>query len=84
MKTFVAIRTRTVLYELLKLDINKATGPDRIGALILRELASEIAIPLAIICRRLLREGVWPVLSLFTNVVLSIALQIIVECISHV
>ena len=60
MKTFVAIRTRTVLYELPKLDINKATGPDRIGALILRELASEIAIPLAIICRRLLREGVWP------------------------
>ena len=60
MKTFVAIRTRTVLYELLKLDINKATGPDRIGPCILRELASEIAIPLAIICRRLLREGIWP------------------------
>ena len=60
MKTFVAIRTRAVLHELLNLDINKATGPDRIGARILRELASEIAIPLAIICRRLLCEGVWP------------------------
>ena len=60
MRTFVAIRVRVLLHELLKLDINKAAGPDRIGARILRERAKEIAIPLTIICRRLLYEGVWP------------------------
>ena len=60
MHDFVAIRTRTVERELATLNVNKATGPDRIGARILRVLASVLALPLAILCRRLLSEAVWP------------------------
>ena len=60
MNHFVAIRTRVVAAEFSKLDEKKATGPDRISARILRVLVSVIALPLAIICRRLLYEGVWP------------------------
>jgi len=60
MNHFVAIRTRSVAAELSKLDEKKATGPDRISARILRVLAFVLALPLAIICRRLLYEGVWP------------------------
>ena len=60
MSQFVAIRVRSVEAELNKLDEKKATGPDRISARILRVLASVIALPLAILWRRLLYEGAWP------------------------
>ena len=46
--------------ELKNLDTNKATGPDQIGARISKELAAEIAIPMAILSRRILNEACWP------------------------
>ena len=57
---FIAIRTRTVEHELKNLDTSKATGPDRIGARILKELATALALPIAILARRMLFEAVWP------------------------
>ena len=53
----VTLRTRSTLKILAKLDVTKATGPDRIPAVILREIAEFIAQPLTVICRRLLAEG---------------------------
>ena len=58
--SFIAIRSRQVFHELSHLNCNKATGPDKISAYILKELAEEIACPLAILARRILYEGVWP------------------------
>ena len=57
MEDFVAIRSRQVCKELAKLDASKAIGPDKISAYILKELASEITIPLTILSRRILNEG---------------------------
>ena len=60
MQGFVVIRTRDVLKVLQHVDENKATGGDTIGNRILKELASVLAIPISILCRRILHEGVWP------------------------
>ena len=60
MQQFIAIRARDVAKLLKSVDPNKATGQDRIGNRILKELASVLAIPLAVLCRRILHEGVWP------------------------
>jgi len=57
---FIAIRGRRVVQLLAKLDVNKATGPDRLSARILKELSSVLALPLCILCRRILHEGCWP------------------------
>ena len=57
---FVVIRSRIILKLLLELDVCKATGPDGIPARVLRELAKEICVPLAILFRRMLKEGKWP------------------------
>ena len=57
---FIAIRMRTVEHEPKNLDTSKATGPDRIGARILKELATALALPIAILARRILFEAVWP------------------------
>ena len=54
------IRTRAVIRELSKLRSNQATGPDRIGALLLKHLAKWLGLPLAILCRRIFNEGYWP------------------------
>ena len=54
------IRTRTTMSELQKIDVNKATGPDLISGHILQKLWEEIALPLTIICRRILNEAQWP------------------------
>ena len=43
-----------------KLDISKATGPDRIPASILKRLAKFLAVPFAKVCRRLYAEACWP------------------------
>ena len=60
MESFIALRSRQVMHELTHIDCKKATGPDRISAVILRRLATVIAIPLTILARRILQEGVWP------------------------
>ena len=57
---FVAIRTRNIFNYLSRLDVNTATGPDKISARILKELASVLAVPVAILCRRILYEATWP------------------------
>ena len=57
---FVPIRARDVVKELQRLDVSKVTGPDKISAFILRRLAQVLAIPIAILCRRILFEACWP------------------------
>ena len=57
---FVALRSRQTLKELKKLDVNKATGPDRLPAVLLKSLAKSLAVPLTMLCRRLLHDGCWP------------------------
>ena len=60
MQHMVPIRARTCASLLKSLDVTKATGPDKLAARILREMADELALPLTILCRRMLNEGVWP------------------------
>ena len=57
---FIAIRSRYTKKLLKSLNVSKATGPDRIPASILKQIADEIAVPFTIVCRRLLMEGCWP------------------------
>ena len=47
------------------LDETKATGNDNISAVMLRKLASCIAIPFTIVCRRLFYDGCWPTIWKF-------------------
>ena len=54
------IRTRKVKKELSSLRPNQATGPDGLGAMFLISLAASLALPIAMICRRLFNEGIWP------------------------
>ena len=54
------IRVRRVKRELQRLRPDQATGPDGIAAVLLRTLAIVFALPLAILCRRMFREGAWP------------------------
>ena len=44
-----------------KLRLDQATGPDLIAAILLRRLSKELALPVAMIARRVFREG-WPTL----------------------
>jgi len=57
---FVALRSRKLQKLLKKLDVSKATGPDRIPASILKRLAKFLAVPFAKVCRRLYVEACWP------------------------
>ena len=54
------IRSRAVKKELRNLRTNQATGPDRLAAILLRALAAALALPVAILCRRMFHEHVWP------------------------
>ena len=54
------MRTRGVNKELNKLRLNQATGPDKIGAVLLRTLAEDLAPALAALLRRFFMEGEWP------------------------
>ena len=57
---FVAFRSRKLQKLFEKLDVSKATGPDRIPASILKRLAKFLAVPFAKVCRRLYAEACWP------------------------
>ena len=57
---FVALRSRKLQKLFEKLDVSKATGPDRIPASILKRLAKFLAVPFAKVCRRLYAEACWP------------------------
>ena len=54
---FVAIRCRSTLKLLRNLNVFKATGPDHIPAKILKGLAEVLALPLTLLRRRILQEG---------------------------
>ena len=54
------LRTRGVSKELNKLRLNQATGPDKIGAVLLRTLAAALAPPFSALLRRIFLEGEWP------------------------
>ena len=45
------IRTRAVKNELSALRLNQASGPDLIGAVVLRTMSQVLALPIAILCR---------------------------------
>ena len=57
---FIALRTRSMLKLLKEIIATKATGPDRIPAIILKRLARYLALPFTLVCRRLFWEGCWP------------------------
>ena len=60
MSGFLRIRVRTVRKLLQKLDVNSGTGPDLIPARILKTLADELALPVTLLARKLLKDGCWP------------------------
>ena len=49
-----------VLRILEAIEINKACGPDGISARIVRECATELAIPLTVLCGQALSQGIFP------------------------
>ena len=57
---FLRIRVRTAYKQLRDLDEHSGTGPDRLPARILKRCASEVALPVALLTRKLLAEGRWP------------------------
>ena len=56
----IILRSRWALKHMLNLDVSKATGPDAMPARILKEVAHEIYMVFAILCRRILDEAHWP------------------------
>ena len=61
MNEHIQIRIRDVKNILKKLDVSKATGPYyAANTRILKELAEELALPIAILIGRILNEGKWP------------------------
>ena len=54
------LRVLTVYNLLRKLDETSGTGPDLLPARILKMCAAELAIPITLLSRKLLREHCWP------------------------
>ena len=54
------LRVSTVHNLLCKLDETSGTGPDLLPARILKHCAAELAIPVTLLTRKLLREHCWP------------------------
>ncbi len=57
---FLRLRVRTVLKILKNLDETSGTGPDLLPARILKNCAHELALPVTLLARKLLREHRWP------------------------
>ncbi len=57
---FLRLRVRTVKRLLNKLDATSGTGPDLLPARLLKSLASELALPIAILARLMVTERRWP------------------------
>ena len=57
---FVTFRSRNCRRFFKTLDEAKATGHDKISALILKRLCDCLAVPFTKVCRRLFKEGCWP------------------------
>ena len=60
MPRFTAVRVRWAKKALKELEVDTATGPDKLPARILRECAEELALPVTLLIRKLLSEGCWP------------------------
>ena len=60
MPAWFPIRERDVRRFLQKLRLDQATGPDGLSAKLLHMLSDVIALPLAILTRRIFQEGQWP------------------------
>ena len=61
MSNLNVMQSRATKREMSKLRLDQATGPDHLGAVLLRTLAAELAVPVALIARRVFMEG-WPAL----------------------
>ena len=60
MPDFLRLRVRTVKKILKDLDEASGTGPDRLPARVLKRCHAELALPVTLLARLLLREGRWP------------------------
>ena len=67
--SFIPVRTRDVQRRLKKLKEDSATGPDAVASRVLKKCSGSLARPLAVIIRRMLREGRWPLCWRFHNIV---------------
>ena len=57
---FLPMRVRLVRNILAKLRTDCATGPDLLSTRLLKRYGKVLAVPIAIICRAILRTGCWP------------------------
>ena len=57
---FLRLRVRTVYKILKNLDESSGTGPDLLPARILKRMACELALPITLLARKILREHRWP------------------------
>jgi len=60
MNGFLRVRKRKVLQILKNLDETSGTGPDLLPTRILKKCCAELALPITLLTRLLLREGRWP------------------------
>ncbi len=67
--TFLPVRTKDVKRQLKKLKEDSATGPDEIAARVLKRCCHELAYPIALVIRRMVRDGRWPLCWRFHNIV---------------
>ena len=56
---FLPIRRRIIKQVLNKLELESSNGLDLVATRILKKFASEFALPVALMCRNILRDGVW-------------------------
>ena len=64
-----ALRFRSAMKHLTQLDVSKSTGPDDLPARVIKEDANSICEPMLQLCKRMLREGHWPKLWRFHNLI---------------
>ena len=57
---FIRLRVRAVLNILKNFDESSGTGPDLLPARILTLMAEELALPITLLARKILRERRWP------------------------
>ncbi len=67
--SFLPVRTRDVQRQLNKLKEDSATGPDEVASRVLKQCSGSIARPLALVIRKMLAEGRWPLCWRLHNIV---------------
>ena len=58
--SFALLRVKKTAAILKDINIDKATGPDKLPGRILKMCADELAAPITHLARRMLAEGIWP------------------------